>query len=275
MRIAIRSLGQCVVCDTLKSVYDTLSAHYFLREYIPGACITKSAQPAEMTISRGASFDWRGNNIKITDADVDLRSVIVIVGALLEQKRQAHRLYQVHGAAVAINNKAIAIIGGMSGIGKTTLAVTLQQLPNAEFIGDEKFVLDGQTQTIVAACPLSKDNLKNKTACDSTLNIRTKSAKLALVVFPIITNETELTCYKLDRLKLFWHLYEEASRDIRNLNFLYNNFTETQNSFDTRHIMKQRLADIQNISNHTPAYFIRGNVSDASKFIYTLMTAST
>lgn len=275
MRIIIESLSHGVVCDAPKSVYEALSTHYFLPEYIPSVCIKTSKHPAEIIISHGTAFFWRGNNITITGEENDLRSVIVILGALLEQKRQAHRLYQAHGAAVVINNKAVAIIGGMSGIGKTTLALALQNLPGGTFIGDEKFVLDGQERAIVGACPLSKDNYKNDTGYTVDINRCTKAVKLGLVVFPVITNETELTYYKLDALKLFWHLYEEASRDIRNLNFLYNNFTETRNSFDRASIMKQRIADIQNISTRTPAYFIRGNASDVSKFIYNLMTAST
>lgn len=275
MRIIIQSLGQGVVCDMPKHIHAALAAHYFLTEYIPNACIKTSKLPTEITVRQGGEFNWQDNTITITDADSDLRSVIVILGALLEQKRQQHRLYQVHGSAVAIDGNAVAIIGGMSGIGKTTLALALQDLPGATFIGDEKFVLDGKKRDIVGACPLSNDNHKSNAVYDSAVNGCTKAANLGLVVFPVITNETELTCYKLDELKLFWHLYEEASRDIRNLNFLYNNFSETQNSFDTRRIMKQRLADIQNIAAHIPAYFIRGNMADVSKFIYNLMTAST
>lgn len=275
MRIIVQSLGQGIVCEIPKHIQAALAAHYFLPEYIPNVCIKASKLPTEITVCHGGAFIWRDKTITIMDTDGDLRSVIVILGTLLEQKRQQHRLYQVHGSAVAIDGNAVAIIGGMSGIGKTTLALALQDLPGAAFIGDEKFVLDGQKQAIVGACPLSKDNRKSETAFDFCLNTYKKPAKLALVVFPVITNETELTYYKLDKLKLFWHLYEESSRDIRNLNFLYNNFTETQNSFDTRRIMKQRLTDIQNISAHTPAYFIRGNMADVSKFIYNLMTAST
>ena len=70
-------------------------------------------------------------------------------------------------------------------------------------------------------------------------------------------------------------MYEEASRDIRNLNMLYDNFTKTANSFDSDDVMKQRLADIQNISKNTPAYFIGGNVSEVAIFIYNLTTSST
>lgn len=275
MRVIIQSLGQGVVCDMPKHIHAALAAHYFLPEYIPNVCIKASKLPAEITVFQGGKFNWQDKTITITDADSDVRSFIVILGALLEQQRQQHRLYQVHGSALAIHGNAVAIIGGMSGIGKTTLALALQDLPGGAFIGDEKFVLDGQKQAIVGACPLSQDNHKSETAFDFCLNMYDTPAKLALVVFPVITNETELTYYKLDKLKLFWHLYEEASRDIRNLNFLYNNFTETQNSFDTRRIMKQRLADIQNISACTPAYFIRGNMADVSKFIYNLMSAST
>ena len=275
MRIEIQSLGQGIVCDMSQDICDMVSNHYFLSEYIPNVHVIGSKAQAELNVYIGDTFDWQDKHITITTADSDIRSFIVIVGALLEQKRQHCRLYQVHGSAVAIKDNAVAIIGGMSGIGKTTLALFMQTMPYAMFIGDEKFVLDGQNKTLVGGCPISKDNNKSKNLQSVNLSPHNGAVHLCLIVFPVITDELSVTYYKFDSLKLFWHLYEEASRDIRNLNMLYDNFTKTVNSFDSDDVMKQRLADIQNISTSTPAYFIRGNAAEVAKFIYNLMTPST
>lgn len=275
MRIEIQSLGQGIVCDMPQDICDMVSDHYFLLEYIPNARVIKSKAQAELNVHIGNTFDWQDKHITITKVDSDIRSFIVIVGALLEHKRQLCRLYQVHGSAVAIKGNAVAIIGGMSGIGKTSLALFMHTMPHVIFIGDEKFVLDGQNKTLVGGCPISKDNYKSKNIQSVSVAPYNGAVHLNLVVFPIITDEPSITYYKIDSLKLFWHLYEEASRDIRNLNMLYDNFTKTANSFDSDNIMKQRLIDIQNISTSTPAYFIRGNVSEVAKFIYNLITSST
>ena len=192
---------------------------------------------------------------------------------MLEYKRQKKHLYQIHGSVATIHNKAIAFIGGMSGIGKTTSAVNLSKCKNAKFIGDEKFIMDGKKHTVVSACPLSLDN--NKTKLKKISNCDIVQIPIALIVFPVITTEEKLTVYKYDELKLFWHLYEEASRDIRNLNMLYDNFNKTCKSFDTNKIMSQRIKDIKNVAHNTPAYFLRGNTKQITNFIYNLIISST
>ncbi len=274
MRIEISSLGVAVICEIPQELATAWLPNYFWNEYIPAVSMQSTSKLPELTVKLGDVFCWNKKNITATNTETDLRSLVVIVGALLERKRQRRRLYQVHGSAVAINDKAVVLIGGMSGIGKTSLAIALQNAPNAEFIGDEKFVLNGKKQTVVAACPLSKDN--NKTG--ASLATRTQPPKpvpLQLVIFPVITDELDITVHKFDSLKLFWHLYEESSRDIRNLNFLYNGFSETKDSFDTKSTMNHRLTDIKKISETVPAYFIRGNLSKVSEWIYNLMNPST
>lgn len=273
MIIEIKSLKTSIICEIPDKLLVIWKHNYFWSEYIPNVTIDVSNKKPQLYIKLGKKFLWKKHLITTTNSENDLRSIIVIIGSLLERKRQKKRLYQVHGSAVSIDEKAIALIGGISGIGKTTLAVNLSKYKNAKFIGDEKFILNGKTRTIDASCPLSLDN--NKTNQKINFNIHTTKIPLKLIVFPIITKELKLTIYKYDKLKTFWHLYEETSRDIRNLNMLYDNFTKNYKSFDTNKIMSQRLMDISIISNSTPAYFIRGTIKKIKDFIYNLITSST
>lgn len=274
MQIKIQSLKQSIICELPNELFEQWHDYYFWAEYIPAVSITETKSKPELIIVTGKKFKWIDNNITITGSEQDIRSTIVIIGTLLEQKRQESRLYQIHGAAIGYGTKGILLIGGMSGLGKTSLAIALQNSPKYQFLADEKFIIDGKKHTIVAGCPISKDNLKTDKA---SIHHRTtkKAAKISLILFPIITNEPEITAHKYDTLKLFWHLYEESSRDIRGLNFLFNDFTETRNSLDTNDIMNQRLADIKKIADKVPAYYIRGNIASVSRFIHNLMKEST
>jgi hypothetical protein len=277
MRIKIESLGASIIINAPDSVCYAITQNYFLKEYTPAvsAVVSENSETSNINITLGNSFCISGQNIITTLLDSDIRSIIVIAGALLERLRQEQRLYQVHGSAVKINDKAIVLIGGMSGIGKTTLALNLSCLSGATFFSDEKFVIDGENRTIVGGCPLSHDNRKIEYENTDNIIYDNVPTRLGLVIFPIITNETELTAYKLDELKLFWHFYEEATRDIRGLNLLFNNFNETINGFDTEPIMQQRVNDFKNISQSTLGYFLRGNLKNISDFIYNFIKSST
>lgn len=277
MRIKISSLDKYVVIDAPDNIYRNIWQSYFLAEYIPSVSVlpVDDSDNTDLTIIQGGDFSWSNSTITTTENDSDIRSIIVIVGSLLEKLRQEHGFYQVHGSAVKVRNRSVAIVGGMSGIGKTSLALNLLSFADVGFIADEKFVMDGAQSSIVGGCPVSRDNKKTGLKVPFDLELISSPMKIGMFVFPIITNEPELTVFKLDALKLFWHLYEESTRDIRGLNFLYNNFTETHQGYDTDGIAKQRLDDIRNISEHVPAYFIRGNISNVSDFVYNFMTSST
>ena len=277
MRIKIGSFNEFVCVDVPRSVYDCIKDNGFLTEYIPAAYVSKvnDCEGIELWVECGDDFNFSNDRIMTTLSTEHIFSVIVVAGTILERKRQEKRLYQVHGAAVKIRDKSVAIIGGMSGIGKTTLALNLSDFPESSFIGDEKFIIDGNSLKILGGCLLSKSNLKTKIVDEADLAYETKPTNLGLVIFPIIADETELTAHRLTPLKLSWHLYEEASRDIKGLNFLLNNFSEAHNGFDTDSIMQQRLNDCRNIADTTPGYFLRGNLQKVSDFIYNFITSST
>jgi hypothetical protein len=277
MRIKICSFNESVCIDAPENVCNFIKESDFLAGYIPMAHMSteQGCDTVDIWVESGNEFQFYDSHVIVTSSDESIYSVIVIAGNILERKRQEKRLYQVHGSAVKIEYKSVTIIGGMSGIGKTTLALNLSGYPESSFIGDEKFVIDGVSHNILGGCTLSAHNLKTNVIDTNNIIYEDKPTKLGLVIFPIITNEPKLTAHKLTPLKLFWHLYEEASRDIKGLNFLLNNFSEPHDGFDTDVIMRQRFDDCRAIASSTPGYFLRGNLENVSDFIYNFMTSST
>lgn len=263
----------------LKDIVNLIN-HIFWQEYIPEVKIEIIDDNIDSTIifNNKNEFNIKYDGIFPNIIDINLKDhgfimdFIAICGKFLEFERQKKSLYTVHGAAISNKNIGIVFIGGMSGIGKTTTAIYFSSKNNYKFIADDKFILDENNGQIIAGSNFFKsqkilNSLKEKNLEKIEIEKIKYNIFIKYIIFPIITETEKLISYEIDSNKLIWHLYEEATRDIRNLNALTNNFTIPIQSFDNQEISQKRIDNIKKIVNNSKGYFLKGKVEDIYSFI--------
>lgn len=237
--------------------HEALRAEPFWHEFIPAFRYEHVAQPHEtwhITEADTLNYDIEQKTILSTRAAV--RRIVVIIEAVFEALRQAQARYTLHGSVIVRDNKAVALLGNLSGIGKTTLAAHAAQNGWA-WIGDEKFTL--QHDTIIGTTRGVLNDVKTKVAAQDTLPQETTDTfPLALVCQPLVTNETEVVRFDATPDKALWVFYDEMTRDIRQVNGLVASGLPVLQSFDTPPIAMTRLKAAETLARTIPVSFLRG-----------------
>lgn len=211
-------------------------------------------------------FQYEPSRQQIT-TDLDhIVSAIATISYIFEHARQAQECFTLHGNLVSDGNqKTIALIGGISGIGKSTLSAYIQQR-GWQWLSDDKFVVNAAARCIgVMSQPLGDAKTTNAIG---TQNMDTfhGDVLLSYLVIPLVTDEENLTVHYYDREKALWHIYEELSRDIRISNGLLDNFGPLP-SFDTPKAAANRLNTARSYSENIPMIYLRGSCEKIFSFL--------
>lgn len=231
----------------------------FLRDYIPGVRINP-ADDSRYIISimkNDKSSRWMslgGNSATLNvQKSFSTKDIISLIDYVLELWRQENGVYTVHGAAASFNGRGVLVIGGASGVGKSTLINTLCKIPGFVFWGDEKIMLDDSGNIIGGIGATGR-----------------APAKIRLIIQPVIGAGKKLEFKQWSGQKVDWHLYEELSRKIRGTSRrvgkgLPIESVDTIGLASARSKLAQRLANSSDISSYT----LYGDANSMTEFIKT------
>jgi len=264
---AVKSISAVII---IKSDYHDdikkIRLSNFLKSYIPNASIEKLTAKADcvLTIKRGQPrIDLLYPLATYYCRSFDEKDVISLAEYLLERARQKSNLYCLHGSTCLIDGQAVIFWGGASGLGKTSLCQKLSEEFGAEWLADEKIVIDLKNEKIVGGIKVAY--LKNSK--HQPLKYQSepkKSVPIAFFVQPLLMPDScrELIFDKWPMEKFRWHLFEEANRKIRATSRLFFNGTEPVLSLDTLPLARQRIKLIKKFTKKHYCYYARGNYSN-------------
>lgn len=249
-----------LVIDGSPAIYSALQEHPFWHEFVPGLKHDKVTEPSvTWHISEDSTFSYDQTERTIRANAESIKKVIIIIEAALEQLRQARSLYTFHGSVIVRDDKAVALIGNLSGIGKTTLAAYASR-HGWIWTVDEKFtVSDGN---VIGGTRGLLHDAKTLKAASSSLPTRSdKSYPLVLFCQPIVTTESTLTRFDTSDDKRLWILNDEITRDIRQVNGIVDASLPPLQSFDTTAIAASRIRAVTTLVAVTPLVYLRGSES--------------
>lgn len=239
--------------------FGTLINNRFWQEFIPNFS-TKSVYPAnaswKIIESETCRFDLKTKEIYIDKHHI--KEAVVIIDSQLEPERQKRGLYTFHGSAIARQDKAVGLIGNMSGLGKTSIG-SYGSSHGWSWIADEKFTV--KNGNIVGGVRGVLDDAKTKAAASNTMpKIIDKTYNLAILCLPMLTTEKTSTKFDLSYEKKLWIYNEEITRDIRQVNgILGGDFPNPLPSFDTDTIAVSRVETVKKLSQKVHGVFVRGS----------------
>lgn len=238
--------------------HEALRSEPFWHEFIPDFSYSRITHPIEtwhITEAETLSYDIQNQTIRSTLDTI--KRIIVIIEASFEVMRQKQAHYTIHGSVIVRNKKAIALIGNLSGIGKTTLAVHAAQC-GWTWIADEKFTL--LNGVVVGTTRGILNDEKTRLSAQSIIpQATTDRYPLALICQPLITHEEYASRFDLTADKALWVLYDEMTRDIRQVNGIISPKLPVLQSFDTISIAEVRLKVAEELTQTVPISFIRGH----------------
>ncbi|MEO5949479.1 MAG: hypothetical protein ABIP74_03675 [Candidatus Saccharimonas sp.] len=237
--------------------HDALQQNSFWHEFVPAFQYTRISNP-QMTwrVTEAPTLDYDMTNHAIQATVETVKKVVIIIEAMFEHMRQERSYYTMHGCVIVRNNTAVALIGNLSGIGKTTLAsyATSQEW---DWITDEKFTIsDGEV--IGGTSRILDDEKTRLSAGDVTPTPFTHAYPLALICQPIVTDETSIARFDMSLEKAYWTLYDEVTRDIRQVNGVIDISLPALQSLDTDAISENRMRAIDTLTHAVPTTFLRG-----------------
>lgn len=230
----------------------------FWIEFIPGFDIGKQTT-AQTTwqIIEASELKYDFSKRKIWTNTQTIKRAIVIIEASFEHLRQQEAIYTLHGSAITNDECAVAFIGNLSGIGKTSLAAFAAG-NFWEWVADDKFSITNQ-YLIGGTTNLLNDEKTHRASNRQTPKPLPKKLPLKLIVQPILTHESGLTTFTMDREKSIWVLYDEVTRDIRQVNGIIHRTLPTVKSLDNRTIERLRIRAVEDLAANTPVVYMRGS----------------
>lgn len=283
MNLLIKSLDTTINVNCDDSAGNDILSSDFISKYIPSVDITvdentKSSFVLVVKDNNKLSFTLKDNQAfldGIYKTDYNINDLVTVIDYCLEYKRQQEGIYTVSGSAVSKNGKGILILGSISGLGKTTLALNLCYSQGYKFIGDEKILL--QENNIIGGIKTIQFNkawldVSIPKDFEQKLSIEDKTTKISLIIQPSISKDSSsLEIEKWDILKTNFHLYEELTRKIRGISRRISNYNYPLVSIDTESISLLRSGFSSKISKSTDAYSIKGNLNDVLEKINSLI----
>ncbi len=229
----------------------------FWHEFIPGFQCIKVDEPKQTWhVIEDSAFDFQEADRTIRSSIENVRSVVLIVEATFEYLRQECNFYTLHGSIIAHGDMAVALIGTVSGIGKTRLAAHASK-HGWSWLVDEKFTLK-HNQVIGGTRGLLNDRKTRTSAQGTTPTSWTRSYPLAAICQPIITTEASITRFDMTEQKAHWTLYDEMTRDIRQVNGIIHASAPPLQSRDTDAIAQARMKAVASLVHTVPVLYLRG-----------------
>ena len=234
----------------------------FWARFIPGLRISKldKHQQAELNICINDSTPWHldmdGKSVGFSPKDI--LHGICLSGYLLEAKRQERGFYTVHGNVIAKKDKTIALIGQISGIGKTTLSAFAAG-KGWQWLSDDVFVIDEHGNFVGSTRGTLDDKKTKKSSAGLTPDNSGTRRSISMFVIPIVTpvsNNSAPIVHTYKQDKAFWHLYEEMTRNIRMTQTDMSGPSVPFPSLDSVDISVRRRQAAKNISSRTPMKFV-------------------
>lgn len=237
--------------------------HDFWPRFVPDVelGIGEPGKNSDLHIAIGSEATWQfdpaGRDLVLPPSNI--LHAICTAGYMLEAKRQALGLYTVHGNVIANDANTVALIGPISGIGKTTLS-SYATSKGWQWISDEKFVLSEQGEYMGSVAGTLQDDKTKQSAGGNEPDVAEPyGRRLDAFVIPIVTDGDALVSHVYDHAKAFWHLHEDMSRDIRVVPFDLNGPEVPLPSFDTEDIATRRRKAAATLSGMVPYISVMGN----------------
>lgn len=279
--IFLESAGSIVKIVANNNEIDKILKDEFLIAYIPAVKILENSKKFDATIIIKKDVD---NKIEINMPNVlfnyikfNTKDLISLAEYILERLRQEKGIICIHGAGVVINNNLLVSWGTATGIGKTSLALSLAE-DNNSFYSDEKILVDLKRMKVIGGISKQyisndywRDLLGNEKYYSRDNSFMQKSYDIGLFVQPLIAEakEYQVDFWKSD--KFFWHLYEESSRKIRGTSRMFFNNTYPIESLDTEFLAKKRIFLVKKFTKKIQAIYYKGNCNNAKKVILDIM----
>jgi len=284
--LQFKSGGVSVYVKCSEHLVHLLKGSEFLPSHIPDVLVLdeefKSGEfVLEIIYDCQVRFSFAKNRASLygdIDSNLSIEDVITVIDYCLEYLRQLQGIYCVHGSAVSSHGLGILIFGGLSGLGKTTLALHLCKNKNYNLIGDEKLLLKGDYLLGgIKKVTFNKQWLFESSSLEIAEQIQReeKAVKISLIIQPGIAGVScGLEKEKWSEIKANFHFYEELSKTIRGVSRRISNFTYPLVSLDNQEIAVGRSQYAKYLSSKVPFYSIRGNVEEAIDFIDELLSKS-
>lgn len=236
--------------------------HDFWPRFVPGAVVevTEGSHNSDLSVSIDAATDWQftPEDRSLTFSPNNTKNAICTAGYMLDAKRQALGLYTVHGNIITSSDNTVALVGPISGIGKTGLS-SLATHKEWQWVSDEKFVMDDQGEYVGSVVGILQDAKSEQSAAGNEPGTtRPFSRKIGAFVIPIVTDSDALTVHTYERDKAFWHLYEEMSRDVRMTPMTLDGPEVPLPSFDSSELATRRRKVAVELSTRIPFVSVMG-----------------
>lgn len=241
-------------------VNDVLN-HGFWRQYTIGS-VERCAE-----VHRGSEMIIQSPTLEIGDGFIHcdndhIFSGIKYISLHAEAARQEVGQYTIHGSVIALGGLAVAMVGGVSGIGKTTIASTAQRQKRWEWLSDEKFEIDQGGRYLcglgeVLNDPKSQTAASGESPVDSSKTLA--PLPISSFIIPIVTGEHEATAYEYDQEKALYHFYGELTKTISAGNALLYGYDHPLQSTDNRRISAKRYEVAKYLAKHLRMVYLRGS----------------
>lgn len=196
--------------------------------------------------------------------------MITVIEYCFELIRQREGIYCIHASASSQNNKAVVLMGGASGIGKTKVNYLLIEKHKFQFLSDEKTLLDKDLQVLGGIDKFiinKKLLLKNKGIEIAREKRQENKIPIGHIFQPVTTQNGELFVDEWNLGKANFHVYEELSRKIRGVSRRINKFTVPLDSIDNKEIAEERSKLSKRISERIPCATVYGSPEKVAKYI--------
>ncbi len=258
-----------------ESVINMIESSAFLNEYIPGFRFGKN-ESKNIRIEINSTNKENITLLESKDAAVihfrneyTEKDIISLIELVLEFYRQKRGIFTIHGSACDYKGSGILIIGGASGIGKSTLAYKLsEETSDFKFIGDEKICVNNRGEIIGGIQKVGLNQKKYTGNSDKALSLwHGTASKISTIIQPLLCDDGKLDVYEWNEARKKWHLYEEFSRKIRAVSRVAAG--NPIQSIDSDKIAMKRLNFIDYLVSNSSikAFTIQGDIVDVIKYL--------
>lgn len=239
----------------------------FLRRYIPSCEIINSESKTDciLFLARGsANININYPIAKYCGNKIDIKDVVSLAEYLLERARQEKGIYCLHGSVCVIRNKAVIFWGAVSGMGKTSLCKELNDNYSAEWLADEKILIDLKKELMVGFVDTAYIKNGSHHTFYTLKSSNDNPIPIAFFVQPHLSgsSDSDIKFIKWGESKFRWHLYEELNRKIRATSRIFFNCKMPVLPIDTIKLAKKRLNEISRFSQKIDCYYLRGNAEN-------------
>lgn len=268
--VFLKSASAIIKLDIEADTFKKIIEDEFFYAYIPSVRVIDRQEKYDATIyvnkSMVNSIEVNYPNVYYNYDSLNFKDIITLIEFVFERARQEKGVFCIHGAAVIVDDKAIISWGPATGMGKTTLALTLSIGEN-QFYSDEKVLIDFLNQKVVGRIKkiyLSNDYWKGKFGnnqfYENDISALDKEYDISMFIYPLICEEKNIVLDKWTPNKFAWHLYEETSRKIRGTSRVFFNYSYPVSSLDTFALSVTRLNMVKDFSNSVSSFYYKGNI---------------